>query len=59
LATAVSTVDGKTYPIAYVVESGRGRVFQCVLGHDVSSLKGKEVGDLFRNGCIWAGSAPD
>jgi type 1 glutamine amidotransferase len=57
LATAVSKVDGKTYPIAFVVECGKGRVFHCVLGHDVPSLQVKEVGDLFRNACVWVGSS--
>ena len=59
LATAVSKVDGKRYPIAFVVQCGKGRVFHCVLGHDPASLQVKEVGDLFRNACIWAGSAPE
>jgi type 1 glutamine amidotransferase len=59
LATAVSKVDGKTYPIAFVFQCGQGRVFQCLLGHDVAALQVTEVGDLFRNACLWVGSAPD
>ncbi len=58
LATAVSKVDGKTYPIAFVSKCGKGRVFHCVLGHDAASLKVEEVGELFRRACLWLESSP-
>ena len=54
LATAVSKVDGKTYPMAFALTRGRGRVFHCVLGHDVGALKNDGAGELFRRGASWA-----
>jgi type 1 glutamine amidotransferase len=54
LATAVSKVDKKTYPLAFVLSPGKGRVFHCVLGHDVQALEGDGVGELFRRGAAWA-----
>ncbi|MCG8511124.1 MAG: ThuA domain-containing protein, partial [Rhodospirillales bacterium] len=38
LATAVSKVDKKVYPMAFVLDYGEGRVFHCVLGNDVVAL---------------------
>ena len=40
---------------------GRGRVFHCVLGHDVKALRAApEVLELFRRGTAWAaGLEPD
>ena len=38
LAESVSKVDGKRYPMAFVLDYGRGRVYHCVLGHDVKAL---------------------
>jgi type 1 glutamine amidotransferase len=55
LATAVSKVDQKVYPIAFVLEYGKGRVFHTVLGHDVKALDGApQVGELIRRGTRWA-----
>ena len=54
LATAVSKVDGKTYPIAFVRACGPGRVFHCLLGHDVSALSNPDVAELFWRGTAWA-----
>lgn len=54
LATAVSQVDGKTYPMAFVLTRGKGRVFHCVLGHDVRALENDGAGNLFRRGTSWA-----
>ena len=53
LATAKSKVDGKDYPMAFVLDYGQGRVFHSPLGHDVKAL-GPEVGELFRRGTAWA-----
>jgi len=59
LATAKSKVDGKDYPMAFVLTYGKGRVFHCVLGHDVPSIKNPPVAELFRRGTAWAaGLAP-
>jgi uncharacterized protein len=54
LATARSKVDNMVYPMAFARLYGKGRVFQCVLGHDVNAMKTPEVGALFRRGCAWA-----
>ncbi len=53
LATAVSKIDGKTYPLAFVLTHGKGRVFHCVLGHDVRALENAGAGRLFRRGTSW------
>jgi len=39
LATAKSKVDRIDYPMAFVLEVGRGRVFHSPLGHDVKALQ--------------------
>jgi len=54
LATARSKVDDKDYPMAFVLNYGKGRVFHSVLGHDVEALANPEVGRLYRNACAWA-----
>ncbi len=54
LATAVSKVDGATYPIAFALTPERGRVFHCVLGHDARAFKNEGAGQLFRRGTAWA-----
>lgn len=53
LATARSKVDQKDYPMAFVLLYGQGRVFHCVLGHDVKALANPPVGELFRRGTAW------
>jgi type 1 glutamine amidotransferase len=54
LAHAKSKVDGKYYPMAFVSRYGRGRSFQCTLGHDVKALSVPAVQELYRRGCAWA-----
>jgi len=54
LATATSKVDGKTYPLAFVLPSAQGRVFHCVLGHDVQAFTTPGAAELIRRGCAWA-----
>jgi type 1 glutamine amidotransferase len=54
LATARSKVDSKDYPMAFVLNYGKGRVYHNVLGHDVQALDNPHVGRLFRNACAWA-----
>ena len=59
LATARSKVDGKDYPMAFVFNYGRGRVFHCALGHDVKAIENPSAAELFRRGCAWsAGLTP-
>jgi uncharacterized protein len=60
LAEAVSKVDGKTYPMAFVLNYGDGRVFHSVLGHDAAALNFAGPAELLRRGTAWAaGLAPD
>lgn len=54
LATARSKVDGQDYPMAFVLDYGKGRVFHSVLGHDAAALKNPAVARLFRRAAAWA-----
>ena len=54
LATARSKVDGKVYPMAFVLNYGKGRVFHNALGHDVKAITNPNAAELFRRGCAWA-----
>ncbi len=54
LAKATSKVDKKDYPMAFVLTCGKGRVFHCVLGHDVKALEPEPVKALYRRGTAWA-----
>jgi len=59
LADAKSKVDGKRYPMAFVLTYGKGRVLHCVLGHDVAAFEVPAVGELFRRAAAWtAGLEP-
>ncbi len=59
LATARSKVDGKDYPMAFVRDYGRGRVFHTVLGHDVRAVNAPGLGPLMQRACLWtAGQTP-
>jgi len=58
LAKATSKVDKKDYPMAFVAPAGKGRVFQCLLGHDVKAMRMPGVGELYRRGCAWAAGLP-
>lgn len=54
LATAKSKVDQKDYPMAFVLNYGKGRVLHCVLGHDVKALSFDGVKALYTRGTAWA-----
>jgi type 1 glutamine amidotransferase len=58
LATARSKVDNKDYPMAFVLNHGKGRVFHSPLGHDVKAFSAPLVGELFRRGCAWSAGLP-
>jgi uncharacterized protein len=53
LAKARSKVDGKDYPMAFVLTPGKGRTFHCVLGHDLKAMN-DDAGELYRRGTLWA-----
>jgi len=58
LATARSKVDDKTYPMAFVLDYGKGRVFHSALGHDVKAISNPHAAELLRRGCAWAARLP-
>ncbi len=53
VATARSIVDGKQYPMAFVHQAGKGRVFHTVLGHDVRAISTPGVVKMLRQACVW------
>ena len=55
IAEAVSVVDQKTYPIAFVLGCGQGLIFHSVLGHNLESLASPEHVQMLRNAAVWAG----
>lgn len=59
VAKATSKVDQKDYPMAFVLDYGKGRVFHTVLGHDGRAYTTSPgVGELMRRGCAWAAGLP-
>ncbi|MBN2307599.1 MAG: ThuA domain-containing protein [Candidatus Hydrogenedentes bacterium] len=60
LCSAVSTVDGKEYAVAFTVDSAKGPVFHCTLGHDVRAFQCEGTRELYRRAAAWAaGLDPD
>ena len=57
LCDAVSKVDRKPYPMAFVLEYGKGRVFLSTLGHDVKAFN-DATGQLYRRATAWAAGVP-
>jgi uncharacterized protein len=53
LASAVSKVDKKTYPLAFVLTPGKGRTFHCALGHCPKAFN-EPTKQLFRQGVLWS-----
>lgn len=58
LCEACSSVDGKRYPMAFVVPGSAGRVFQCTMGHDVKALRSEGTRELYRRATAWAAGLP-
>ena len=54
LAESKSKVDKKMYPMAFVLNYGKGRIFHSPLGHDVKAFEAEAVGELFRRGVAWS-----
>ena len=53
LAESVSKVDGKTYPMAFVLENGKGRIFHTTLGHDDKSLSAAGFQTMIKQAVAW------
>ncbi|RPJ37927.1 MAG: ThuA domain-containing protein, partial [Planctomycetaceae bacterium] len=59
IAQAKSKVDGKDYPMGFVLNYSKGRVFHSVLGHDAQAIANPPVAELFRRASAWsAGLTP-
>lgn len=56
LLTAQSKVTKKDEPMGFVLNYGKGRVFQTVLGHDVKAFSAAGVVKLLRRSAEWAAS---
>ena len=54
LAVATSKVDKKDYPMAFVLDYRKGRVFHTVLGHDAQAFRNAGVAELIRRGTAWS-----
>lgn len=57
LATAKSRIDHQDYPMVFVLQVGKGRVFHSPLGHDVKAF-GPSTLELFRRGVAWSAGLP-
>jgi type 1 glutamine amidotransferase len=53
VASAVSNVDQKVYPLAFVLNPGKGRTFHCALGHSVAAFNEPTL-QLFTRGVLWS-----
>jgi uncharacterized protein len=59
LAMAHSKMMDKDYPMAFVLDYGKGRVFHTPLGHDALAIEKPGTAELLRRGCLWtAGQQP-
>lgn len=54
LAESVSVVDKKPYPMGFVLDVSKGRVFHSPLGHDLTAFKAEGVRELYRRATAWA-----
>jgi len=57
VATAVSKVDQKTYPMAFTLNYGKGRIFHTPLGHDTIAIGAEGLKKLVIQGTLWAADA--
>ena len=54
LATSVSEQDGKTYPVAWINQYGKGRVFGTTFGHSDDTFREAAFLNLVARGLLWA-----
>ena len=54
LAEADSDWSKKTEPLAFTLESGKGRIFHEAFGHDGKAIHNPSVEKLIQRGCEWA-----
>jgi|GEM_PF-518094 len=53
VASGVSKVDQKIYPLAFVLTPGKGRTFHCALGHSPAAFNAQTL-ELFTRGVQWS-----
>jgi type 1 glutamine amidotransferase len=58
LDTAKSVLDKKDYAMAFVLEFGKGRVFNTPLGHDAQVYRTPAVARLMRRAVAWTAGLP-
>ena len=54
IASATSKVDQKEYPMGLIHLPGKGRVFNCTLGHDLKAMESRGVREMYRRGVAWS-----
>ena len=54
IASATSKVDQKEYPMGIIHLPGKGRVFNCTLGHDLKAMESRGVCEMYRRGVAWS-----
>ena len=54
LATSVSERDGKTYPVAWINQYGKARVFGTTYGHSDETFRDSVFLDYVARGALWA-----
>ena len=54
LATSVSEADGKTYPVAWINQAGKARVFGTTFGHSDDTFRDAVYLDMVSRGLVWA-----
>ena len=54
LATSVSEKDGKTYPVAWINQYGKSRVFGTTYGHSDEAWRDENFLTLVARGTLWA-----
>jgi type 1 glutamine amidotransferase len=54
LAISMSEKDGKTYPVAWVNQFGKARVFGTTYGHSDDTFRDPVFLDLVSRGLLWA-----
>jgi type 1 glutamine amidotransferase len=54
LATSVSERDGKTYPVVWVNQYGKARVFGTTYGHSDETFRDPVFLDYLSRGVVWA-----
>ncbi len=57
LASAVSEVDGKSYPIAWTNQYGKARVFGTTFGHSTGTFSDSIFLTMVSRGILWAAGA--